>query len=49
MGLGLYLVKTILDNHREDIAVTSENGLTTFTFTMTVAPQKQNAREDRGS
>ena len=49
VGLGLYLVKTILDNHREDIAVTSENGLTTFTFTMTVAPQKQNAREDRGS
>jgi len=40
VGLGLYLVKTILDNHREDIFVTSENGLTTFTFTLTIAPQK---------
>ena len=41
VGLGLYLVKTILDNHHEDIAVTSVNGLTTFTFTLTVASQKQ--------
>ncbi|MBR6206036.1 MAG: HAMP domain-containing histidine kinase [Oscillospiraceae bacterium] len=41
VGLGLYLVKTILDNHHEDIAVTSVDGLTTFTFTLTVASQKQ--------
>ena len=41
VGLGLYLVKTILDNHHEDIAVTSTDGLTTFTFTLTVASQKQ--------
>ncbi|MBR6951899.1 MAG: HAMP domain-containing histidine kinase [Oscillospiraceae bacterium] len=41
VGLGLYLVKTILDNHHEDIAVTSVDGLTTFTFTLTVASQRQ--------
>ena len=41
VGLGLYLVKTILDNHHEDIAVTSVDGITTFTFTLTVASQKQ--------
>ena len=33
-GLGLYIVKTILDQHREKITVTSENGLTTFSFTV---------------
>ena len=37
VGLGLYIVKTIINNHREAINVTSENGLTTFTFTLTVA------------
>ena len=37
VGLGLYVVKTILDQHKEHIAVTSENGLTTFTFTVTLA------------
>ena len=36
-GLGLYIVKTIINNHREAINVTSEDGLTTFTFTLTVA------------
>jgi len=40
VGLGLYIVKTILDNHREDIFVTSANGVTKFTFTLTIAPQK---------
>lgn len=40
VGLGLYLVKSILDNHREDIFVTSADGLTTFTFTLTIAPGK---------
>jgi len=34
VGLGLYIVKTILNSHGEDIRVTSENGLTTFTFTL---------------
>lgn len=37
VGLGLYVVRTILDQHKEHIAVTSENGLTTFTFTISLA------------
>jgi len=34
VGLGLYIVKTILNSHGEDIFLTSENGVTTFTFTL---------------
>lgn len=37
-GLGLYVVKTILDQHKEKITVSSENGLTSFTFTIQAAP-----------
>ncbi len=37
VGLGLYIVKTILEQHHEHIAVTSENGLTTFAFTLSLA------------
>jgi len=33
-GLGLYIVKTIIMRHGEDISVTSQNGVTTFTFTL---------------
>ena len=33
-GLGLYIVKTIVCSHGEDISVTSREGKTTFTFTM---------------
>ena len=33
-GLGLYIVKTIIGRHGEDISVTSQNGVTTFTFTL---------------
>ena len=33
-GLGLYIVKTIVCSHGEDISVTSENGTTEFTFTL---------------
>ena len=36
VGLGLYIVKTILDNHNEDIFVTSDNGATRFVFTLTL-------------
>ena len=36
-GLGLYIVKTILDQHKEKIAVTSEDGVTTFSFTVQIA------------
>ena len=37
VGLGLYLVKSILDAHGEDIAVTSRDGETEFVFTLTLA------------
>jgi len=33
-GLGLYIVKTIIDGHGEDISAASENGRTEFTFTL---------------
>ena len=33
-GLGLYIVKTIVCSHGEDISVTSRDGKTEFTFTM---------------
>ncbi len=34
-GLGLYIVKTIVCSHGEDISVTSREGKTEFTFTLT--------------
>ena len=34
VGLGLYIVKTILNTYKENISVTSENGETEFTFTL---------------
>ena len=34
-GLGLYIVKTIVCSHGEDISVSSKNGRTEFTFTLT--------------
>lgn len=37
VGLGLYLVKTIVNAHDEDIAVKSENGMTEFVFTLPLA------------
>ena len=40
MGLGLYMFKSILDSHDQDIFVTSENGQTTFTFTLAEAPRE---------
>ena len=42
VGLGLYLVKSILDAHDEDIVCTSKDGLTKFVFTMTLAPRGKN-------
>ena len=41
VGLGLYLVKTILTSHDEDIAVKSENGATEFVFTLALAEQEK--------
>lgn len=37
VGLGLYIVRTILEQHREKITVTSKDGITTFTFTVQLA------------
>lgn len=37
VGLGLYLVKTILNSHDEDIAVSSRDGVTAFVFTLPLA------------
>jgi len=37
VGLGLYIVKMILDNHNEDIFVTSTGGITKFIFSLTIA------------
>ena len=33
-GLGLYIVKNLIDRHGENISVTSQNGRTEFTFTL---------------
>ena len=37
VGLGLYMVREIIAAHQQDIFVTSENGVTAFTFTLTLA------------
>lgn len=31
---GLYIVKTILEQHKEKISVTSEDGVTAFSFSL---------------
>ncbi|MCM1149485.1 MAG: HAMP domain-containing histidine kinase [Butyricicoccus sp.] len=36
VGLGLYIVKSILANHGEDIVVTSRDGVTEFVFSLTL-------------
>ena len=36
VGLGLYIVKTILDSHNENVFVTSSDGVTKFVFTLTI-------------
>ncbi len=40
VGLGLYIVKTIINTLGEEIGVTSENGKTEFKFTLTLAKNK---------
>ena len=47
VGLGLYLVKSILDAHNEDIAVTSRDGVTDFVFTLTLAREPKQKAETR--
>jgi len=41
VGLGLYIVKTIMNAHQEEVYVRSENGVTEFLFTLTLAPKKK--------
>ena len=42
VGLGLYLVKSILDAHDEDIVCTSRDGVTKFVFSLKQAPRPKN-------
>ena len=35
-GLGLYIVKTIIEGHGEDIFATSKDGRTEFSFTLPI-------------
>ena len=46
-GLGLYVVKTILNQHKEKITVTSENGVTAFSFTVQMADSTRNYGEEQ--
>ena len=40
VGLGLYLVKTIINSHDEDIVCTSHDNVTEFVFTLALAGQE---------
>ena len=46
-GLGLYVVKTILNQHKEKITVTSENGVTAFSFTVQMADSAHSYGEEQ--
>ena len=46
-GLGLYVVKTILDQHKESISVTSEDGNTAFSYTVQLARPRTAADTER--
>jgi len=41
VGLGLYIVRTILEQHREKITATSRDGVTTFAFTVQLAQESR--------
>ena len=45
VGLGLYIVKTILDSHGDDIYVTSHDGTTEFVFTLKLAAKGGNMKK----
>ena len=47
VGLGLYIVKTILNNHGEDIAVTSRQGVTEFVFTLALKQETKKQEKTR--
>ena len=44
VGLGLYIVRTILEQHRENLSASSEDGLTTFSFTVQLAEDNRNQK-----
>ena len=46
-GLGLSVVKTILNQHKEQITVTSENGVTAFSFTVQMADSTRSYGEEQ--
>lgn len=45
VGLGLYLVKKIINSHGEEVAVSSRNGVTVFVFTLPLASLKKDKSE----
>ena len=45
VGLGLYLVKKIINSHGEEVTVSSRDGVTVFVFTLPLAPAKQKERK----
>lgn len=48
-GLGLYVVKAILAQHKEKISVTSENGVTAFSFTVQMADTTRPHGEEKAT
>ncbi len=44
VGLGLYIVRTILEQHREKITATSRDGVTTFSFTVQLAEDSRGGK-----
>ena len=47
VGLGLYLVKKILNSHGEDVAVSSRDRVTVFVFTLPLAPAAKKEKNER--
>ncbi len=44
VGLGLYIVRTILEQHREKITAASKDGVTTFSFTVQLAEEQRGGK-----
>ncbi|MGM9615824.1 MAG: sensor histidine kinase [Oscillospiraceae bacterium] len=47
VGLGLYMVRSIIAAHQQNIFVTSENGVTVFTFTLALAEDEKSLAGER--
>ena len=48
VGLGLYMARSIIAAHGQNIFVTSENGETAFTFTLALAEEEQKSSPSSG-